>query len=138
MTDKTVGHRVVVADDHSGFLKHVVTLVEEEFHVIATANDGVSAMEAIRRFDPDISLIDLYMPGMNGLDVARNLKAAGSRTAVVIMSGYNDPELANAAIAAGAMAFVTKSRLADDLLPAMHGVIQGEVFVSREISGNNP
>lgn len=130
MTEKTAVPRVVVADDHPGILNQVANLLSSEFEIVATAQDGITAMECIRRFDPDIALLDLYMPGTNGLEVVRILKGAASRTIAVIMTGYQDPELAKAAIAAGAMAFVTKSRLYQDLLPAMRGVVQGQVFVS--------
>jgi DNA-binding NarL/FixJ family response regulator len=133
MTDKTAGPRVVIADDHFGIMDQVAALLRPEFDVVATARDGISALDCIRRFDPDIALLDLFMPGMNGLDVVRTLKGSACRTVTVIMTGYNDPELANAAIAAGAMAFVAKARLAQDLLPAMRGAVQGSVFVSARL-----
>jgi DNA-binding NarL/FixJ family response regulator len=130
MTDKTAVPRVVIADDHSGIVEQVAGLLRPEFDVVATAKDGISALDCIRRLDPDIALLDLYMPGMNGLDVVRTLKESSCRTATVIMTGYNDPELAKAAIAAGARAFVAKSHLTQDLLPAMLGAVRGDVFVS--------
>ena len=131
MTDKTAGPRVVIADDHSGIANQVAALLRPEFDVVATAHDGLSALDLVRRLDPDIALLDLYMPGMNGLDVVRTLKTSAARTVAVIMTGYNDPELAKAAIAAGAVAFVAKSRLTQDLLPAMRGATHGSVFVSK-------
>jgi DNA-binding NarL/FixJ family response regulator len=121
---------VVIADDHPQLAHQVAALVRLEFDVVATAHDGMTALDCVRRVDPDLVLVDLYMPGMNGFEVVRRLKASGARASVVIMSGYNDHELAKAAITAGAMAFVTKSRLVDDLLPAMRGAVQGSVFVS--------
>lgn len=130
MTEKTARPRVVIADDHPEMVERVTALMRPEFDVVATANDGFSALDCIRRFNPDILLVDLYMPRMNGFEVVRTMKASGARTVAVIMSGYNDRELAEAAIAAGALAFVTKSRLADDLLPAMRAAVQGSVFVS--------
>ena len=131
MTLKPLGPRVVIADDHSGMVHQVVALLEPEFEVIATARDGMSALDCIRRLNPDIALLDLYMPGMSGLNIVRTLKTGAAQTATVIMTGYADVELAKAAIAAGAMAFVSKSRLTHDLLPAMRGALQGTVFVSR-------
>ena len=131
MTEKTALPRIVVADDHPEMLDRVVALLRPEFDVVATAHDGISALDCIRRVKPDLVLLDLYMPGTNGLDVVRTLKASGSRIIAVIMSAYNDAELAKAAIAAGAMAFVTKSRLADDLLPALRDAARGCVYVSK-------
>src|SRR5438309_3932781 len=121
MTDKTAVPRVVIADNHSGIVNQVADLLRPEFNVVATAHDGMSALDCVRRLDPDIALLDLYMPGMNGLDVVRTLKTSAARTVAVIMTGYYDPEIAKAAIAAGAAAFVAKSRLTQDLLPAMRG-----------------
>jgi DNA-binding NarL/FixJ family response regulator len=129
MTDETAMPRVVIADDHSGFLDQVAALVRSEFNVVATAHDGIAALDCIRRFYPDIAVLDLYMPGMNGLEVVKTLHRSAARTVTVVMSGYNDPELANAAINAGAMAFVPKSRLTQDLLPAMRAALEGHVFL---------
>lgn len=131
MTSKTARPRVVIADDHPEMVKRTAALVGAEFDVVATANDGASAVECIRRFDPEIALLDLYMPGMTGIEVSKILKATGARTNVVIMTGYTDSELAQAAIDAGAMAFITKSRLNDDLVMALRSAIQGIVFISK-------
>ena len=119
MTHEATRPRVVIADDHPGILNEITALLRPEFNVVATANDGVSALDCIRRLDPDIVLLDLYMPGMNGLEVVRTLTRTAVRAFAVIMSGADDRELAKAAIAAGAKAFVTKSRLRQDLLPAL-------------------
>jgi DNA-binding NarL/FixJ family response regulator len=132
MTSKTARPRVVIADDHAEMVKVAASLLGEQFDVVATAHDGASALECIRRVDPDIALLDLYMPRMTGLDVIRTLKASGARTVFAIMTGYSDSDLARAAIAAGAMAFVAKSRLNDDLLEALRSAIQGIVFVSKD------
>lgn len=131
MTYKRARLRVVIADDHPEMVKRAAALLDGEFDVVATANDGRSAIDCIRRVDPDIALLDLYMPGMTGLDVIRTLRASGARTVVAIMTGYNDSDLATAAIDAGAMAFVTKARLNDDLIAALRSMVQGVVFISK-------
>lgn len=131
MTDKLSHPRVLIVDDHAGIANQVAALIRSEFEIVATARDGMSALDCVRRLDPDIALLDLYMPGMNGLDVVRTLKTSCVRTVAVIMTGYNDFELAKAAVGAGAMAFIAKSRLTHDLLPAMRGALQGSVFVSK-------
>lgn len=131
MISKTARPRLVIADDHPEMVKRVAALVGAEFEVVATANDGASAVECIRRFDPEIALLDLYMPRMTGIEVSKNLKASGARTNVVIMTGYTDSDLAQAAIDAGAIGFITKSRLNDDLVVALRSAIQGTVFISK-------
>jgi DNA-binding NarL/FixJ family response regulator len=130
MADKAIRSRMVIADDHSSMVSQISVFLPEEFIVVAIAHDGASALDCIQRLDPDIVLVDLYMPGMNGLDVVKALRSFSARTAAVVMSGYDDSELAKAALAAGAVAFVTKTRLAQDLLPALRAAVQGSVFVS--------
>lgn len=130
MTDQGIVPRVVIADDHSGILDQAIALLRQDFEIVATARDGMFALDCIRRLDPDMAVLDLYMPGMNGLDVVRTLQESGTRTVTVILSGYSDPDLAKAAVTAGAKGFVAKSRLVQDLLPAMRGAVQGHVFVS--------
>lgn len=130
MTDKVTRPRVVIVDDHCGVVNEIAALLRAEFDVVATASDGVSALDCIRRLVPDVVLLDLYMPGLNGLDVVNALKTISVCTVAVIMSGHEDPELSKAAIEAGAMAFVTKSRLMRDLIPALRAAVQGSVFVS--------
>jgi len=130
MTEEKARPRVVIADDHPEMVARAATLLREEFDVVATAHNGTEALECIRSLDPDIVLLDLYMPGMSGLEVIRTLRTSGIRSMAVIMTGYNDSDLASAAIVAGAMAFVTKAQLIDDLLPAMRAAVQGTIFVS--------
>lgn len=132
MTYNTARPRVIIADDHAEMVKVAATLLGKEFDIVATAYDGRSALDCIRRLDPDIALLDLYMPHMTGLEVIRVLNGSGARTVFAIMTGYSDSDLARAAIDAGAMAFVTKARLNDDLLEALRNVVQGIVFVSKD------
>ena len=101
MTDQGVVPRIVIADDHSGILDQAAALLRQDFEIVATARDGMFALDCIRRLDPDMALLDLYMPGMNGLDVVRTLQESGTRTVTVILSGYNDRDLAKAAITLG-------------------------------------
>jgi DNA-binding NarL/FixJ family response regulator len=130
MAEQKARPRVVIADDHPEMVTRAAALLREDFDVVATAHDGIAALECIRRLDPDVVLLDLYMPGLSGLEVIRTLRTSGIRSVAVIMTGYNDSDLASAAIAAGAMAFVTKAQLFDDLLPAMRAAVQGTIFVS--------
>lgn len=110
---------MVIAEDHVDLLERLAALLRSEFDVVATVNDGVSALRCVGDLDPDVILLDLYIPGMNGIEVARNLKISGARAIPVIMSGSDDPEIAEAAIAAGAMIFLSKSRLARELIPTL-------------------
>lgn len=100
-----------------------MSLLDGRFHIVATAACGKSAMEAIRRWKPDIALVDLNMPGLNGIEVTRESAKDPFGPRVVICSAESDPEVIQAAREAGAVACVTKSRLEADLIPALNSAV---------------
>ena len=111
--------RIIVVDDHAGMLEKMVSMLQSEFDVVATAQNGVAAVDAVRRFNPDLIVLDISMSPMNGFEVTRHLRDSGARIAIVLVSGYHDPEIEREAFAAGADAFVTKSRLQQELSSAV-------------------
>lgn len=111
--------RVLIADDHAAMLEWLAAKIREEFDVVAAVRDAKSVLEEAARLDPDIIVLDLAMPPCNGLQLMRTAKESGSRAQFVLISGYSSPELAQAALSAGARGFVAKIRLMDDLLPSI-------------------
>ena len=77
--------------------------------VVGVAHDGAHALALARSEDPDVAVVDLRMPGLSGLDVARTLREQGARTRVLIVSAYEEPELVSGALSAGAHGFFSKS-----------------------------
>lgn len=124
MPDNLPRPRIVIAEDHAELLEKVADLLRPEFDVVAKVSDGKSALKCAIDLDPDVILLDLYIPEMNGLEVVRALNKVNSRAATVIMSGSEDLEIAEAAVAAGAALFVHKSRLARELIPAIRQAAQ--------------
>jgi|SRR5271167_4870050 len=123
--------RIVVADDNSEFLDALVSMLGEEFDIVATAADGKSALECIRRCRPDVAVLDLSMPAMHGIDVTAELMNNHHLgPAVVICSVETDPAIVAAARAAGALGYVFKVRVAEDLGAAVKAVARGQSFVS--------
>jgi len=122
--------RVLVADDHAPLLERVVKTLAGEFSVVATVADGIDVMDANTAYHPDVLVIDLYMPGMSGLEVTASLRRSGSQVPVVCLSAYEDREMIEAAMEAGALGYVTKACLASDLVPAVHAALDGRRFVS--------
>src|SRR5215470_4262082 len=108
--------RVVVADDMASMLRHLASLLETEFDVVGTAQDGKSALECIRRFAPDVAVLDLVMPVLNGIEVTREARKMAPkrdwsefsrlRPAVVICSVEGDPEIIQEAQEAGVLGYV--------------------------------
>src|SRR5215472_16940968 len=102
VTDHARRPRVVIAEDHAELLEKVAMLLATEFEVVAKVRDGASAFQSAIDSDPDVLLLDLYIPKMNGLEVVRALRKRRARTSTLIMSGSDDIEMVEAAIAAGA------------------------------------
>ena len=122
--------RIVVADDNRKALLALVAALSLEFDVIATATNGRSALEQIRRLQPSVAVLDLNMPELNGIEVTREIVRQCPSCAVVICSVENVPELIEAALAAGALGYVFKRRLNQDLSIAVKHAANGQSFVS--------
>jgi DNA-binding NarL/FixJ family response regulator len=125
--------RVLVADDHQSLLDRVVSILCDEFVVVATVHDGTAVVEAEARLEPDVLVIDISMPGMSGLEAASTIRRRGSRAAVVCLTAHQEREIVEAAWQAGALGYVTKTSLACDLVPAVRAALAGHRFVSRGI-----
>ena len=101
-----------------------------EFDVVATAKNGQLAIECVRDYKPDIIVLDLEMPILNGIEVTRELRKVGPTPAVVICSVQSDPEIIEAAQLAGALGYVFKMRGTRDLIMAVRSAAVGEPFIS--------
>jgi DNA-binding NarL/FixJ family response regulator len=119
-----------VADDNPAFLQKLTSLLAVEFDVVATATDGKTALDFIRRYKPDVAVLDLGMPALNGIEVTRELAKNHPRLPVVICSVESDPEIVEAARQAGAVGYVFKARIEKDLILAVKSAVQGKPFVS--------
>ena len=103
--------RVLVADDHPLFRQGIVRAlrVAGGFEIVAEAADGATALALIHRHEPDVAVIDVRMPGMDGIDVIGALARSGSDVPVVLVSAFDDESLVAAGLEAGAAAYITKS-----------------------------
>jgi two-component system nitrate/nitrite response regulator NarL len=110
--------RVVVADDHPLFRQGIVRALAlaDEFQVVAEAGDGATALALIRRHQPDVAILDVRMPGMDGIDVIAALARYGPPVPVLLLSAFDDEPLVRAGLEAGAAAYVTKSTDRDTIL----------------------
>jgi len=122
--------RLLLADDHSGMIAQTARLLADEFDVVGTAGTGPKVIEEVALLDPDVVVLDITLPGMDGIEVARRLCQSGSRTRVVFLTVHEDPDYVRAAMDAGGSAYVSKSRLATDLIPAIHSVLAQNNFIS--------
>ncbi len=122
--------RVLLADDHEAILDRVTDLLAGECDVIGTAIDGRQALEAAMELKPDVLVLDISMPVMNGIETADRLRQAGAKTRIVFLTVHDDPDYAREALEAGALGYVVKTRIVSDLLTAINEVHAGRSFVS--------
>lgn len=122
--------RIIVADDNRKTLLILVKVLSSEFEIIATATDGLSALDQIRRCQPSVAILDLNMPKLNGIEVTKEVIRQGLSSGVIICSVAKDPELIEAAQRAGALGYVFKARVNQDLPAAVKLVARGKPFVS--------
>ena len=125
--------RVLLADDHEPMLDRVERLLEKEFEVVGTVRDGQAALEAVAELRPDVLILDISMPVLDGLQAALRLKQKKSKVRIVFLTVHEDPDFAREALATGALGYVAKPRLATDLSLAIKEVLAGRSFVSPSI-----
>ena len=128
--------RILLVDDHIVMRMGLVTATsgEPDMEVVAEADNGVEAMKAFRAHRPDVVVLDLRMPRLNGLETIRQLRDTFGPVRVLVFSNYASGEEVYQALKAGAAGFVVKEMSLDRLLEAIRKVHQGEQYVPSEIS----
>jgi two-component system nitrate/nitrite response regulator NarL len=124
--------RIVIADDHPLYLQALVSIFSghPEFEVVFAASDGAAAVAAVREHAPDIALVDLQLPTMDGIEIVTTLERAGLPTRVVIVSAYEDSATVYRAFAAGAKAYLPKSSSGETVRETVLSVAAGETVLS--------
>ena len=130
MSISEIKPRIIVADDNAKVLLTIVSALSTDFDVVATATDGRSALTHIQHLQPCVAVLDLNMPELSGIEVAREIIRLHLTCVVVICSVESDPELISAAQLAGVMGYVLKRRLNNDLVLAVKRAACGEGFIS--------
>jgi DNA-binding NarL/FixJ family response regulator len=126
--------RVLLADDHQVFLDTLRHFLEPQFEIVGTANDGIALSKAAKETRPDVIVVDIGMPLLNGLDAARQIKRMLPRVKVIFLTMNDDPYLAVDAMREGASGYLLKRGAAAELLQAIHAAIQGNSYVGPEIA----
>jgi DNA-binding NarL/FixJ family response regulator len=106
----------------------------DDIQVVSEGRDGQEAIELANRFDPDIILMDIRMPRMNGLQATQRIVSKEARTRVLIVSMYDEESMLQQALGQGASGFVTKSDSFGELVMAIHAVHKGQTYLSRTVS----
>lgn len=128
--------RVVVADDRNLVRQGIRALLEKEkdIQVVGEAADGREAIELVERLLPDVVVMDIAMPGLNGIEAVKRIRALDVKTRIVVLSMYSDESLVREALKNGVNGYLTKRALTEELLLAVHAAIRGETYLSPEVS----
>jgi DNA-binding NarL/FixJ family response regulator len=122
--------RVFLADDHSDFLKAEVDFLTPHFEVIGTASDGASLVTEVLRLNPDVVVVDVTMPVMNGIEAVRKLTQSGSAAKFVFLTIQSGEEFVKACLKEGPRGYVWKSLMKSHLIPAIFAVLDGLPYIS--------
>ena len=128
----TASHAVLVVDDHSLVRTGVVNIIahEPDLRVVAEASNGAEAVEALATHRPDVTLMDLRMPVMEGVEAVRQIRALDPTAKVIVLTTYDTDEDITRALKAGAKAFVLKDITADALIACIHDVLAGKTYLA--------
>ena len=124
--------RILLADDHGTILTEVRRILDEEFDVVGAVSNGRDAIIELERLDPDVLVIDISMPILNGFQVMSRL-GSSCRAKVVFLTVHEDPDFVAAALAAGVSGYVVKEDVTTDLGPAIRATGEGRRYLSRSI-----
>lgn len=139
--------RILIADDHTLMLEGLTRLLANEFEVVGTAADGRTLLAEAERLNPDVVLLDVGMPEMNGIEAARRLAKSHPHIKIIFITQQLDPAYLHAAFSAGAMGYVAKQSAAVELVRAIRMALKGRYYVTplaagdkfkRPAPGNNP
>jgi len=130
---------IVLADDHEIVRHGLRTLLsaEQDLRVVSEAGDGIEALRLVERLKPNILVLDLMMPGLDGLEVIRQLKKVSPRTRVVVLSMHKNEAYVWEALQNGATGYVLKESAASDLLKAVREALAGRRYLSQPLSEAN-
>jgi len=126
----------LLCDDHTLMLEGLTALMEREpgWRVVARTSDGAEAVRLAGELTPDVALVDVAMPGMNGIETAAGISAASPATRIIALSMYAEGHCMHRMLEAGASGYVVKGEASADLFGAIRAVLQGEIFVSAAVT----
>jgi len=120
--------RVLLADDHAGILRLMQRVLEPSCDVVGRVNTGSALLAETPKLRPDVVVLDVSLPDIDGLDVCRELKRATPQTKVVVLTAANDADIRQKAFSVGASAFVLKFLMADELIGAIEKALGEDTY----------
>lgn len=128
--------RILLVDDFEPWQHLVLWLLESQtdLQIVSTAVDGTEAVQKAEELKPDVILMDLSLPGMNGIEATRQIRIVSPGSKVLFLTDHSEPDIVEAAFDAGASGYVLKSDFKVDLIPGVRAVVLGQKFVSRGLT----
>ena len=127
--------RVVLADNHALVRQGIKVLLERDgIHVAGEASDGQEVLQLVPSIHPEVAILDIGMPLLNGIDVARELQKSSPRTRTILLTRHDEDQYVTEALRAGVKGYVLKSQAATDLIHAIQHVCQGRIYLSPNVS----
>jgi len=126
--------RIILADDHTVFVEALCELLAPHVEVVGTAGDGLALLEIALSLKPDVVVVDVAMPLLNGLDAGRELKKKLPNVKLIFLTTYEDPELAVEAMELGACGYLLKTSAGSELFNAIREALRGKTYVTPKIA----
>ena len=122
--------RILLADDHNLILDGLCSLLESDFDLVGTVEDGRALLEAAERLKPDVIIMDISMPLLNGIEAARQLKKSVPQSKLVFLTMHGDVAYVKEALRVGASGYLVKRSAAAELVTALHEVLKGRTYIT--------
>jgi len=130
--------RVLVVDDYQPWQVFVAATLRNvpELEIVGKVSDGLEAVQQAQILQPDLILLDIGLPTMNGIEAARQISEVSPKSKILFVSENRSPDIAEKALSTGAGGYVVKSDAASELLPAVKAVLEGRRFISASLAGH--
>jgi DNA-binding NarL/FixJ family response regulator len=134
-----ISYRILIVDDFADFRRFISLTLRQEpgLQIIGEAPDGLEALDKAKELQPDLIMLDIGMPKLNGLETAKRLPLFAPNAKILFISQETSPDIVGEALRSGGRGYVNKLRVMRDLLPAIDAILRGEQFISPdlEVSG---
>jgi DNA-binding NarL/FixJ family response regulator len=132
--------RVLVVDDYEPFRRFICSTLRkrQDLHVICEVSDGLKAVQKAQELKPDLILLDIGLPALNGIEAARQIRKLTPESKIIFVSSECSPEVVNEALNLGALGYILKTGVASELSAAVEAVRQGRQFVSGSLAHDYP
>lgn len=124
--------RILVVEDNEAFRHFICSMLGKraEFQIIGEASDGLEAVHKAKELQPNLILLDIGLPSLNGIEAARRICDLAPKSKIVFLSQESSPDIVRVALRLGAMGYIAKSNAGSDLLAAVEAIVQGKQFIS--------